>query len=190
MIGDGLARVRAIIVQAYGRNLDGGERGPLVSAYYLARIRDVVRELAPAAEPSERCAHEGIGLPGCTTCDPRTFRSRADIDTEIATIVRVAFGAGDVTVRSGGVNMTARVEDLCREPSEDGPFGMLVAQACGGTCAEAVDLRARLVNIYHLTLTGGDPDVTLRAVRAASSPGAPAPAREYSGAPPAGGSHA
>lgn len=188
-MSDTLAKVRAIIVEAYGHN-HGSERGPLVNAFYLARIRDVVRELAPAAAPNERCTHEGIGLPGCTTCDPRTFRSRADIDTEIATIVRVAFGAGDVTVRSGGVNMTARVEDLCREPSEDGPGRTLVVDACGGTCAEANDLRRRLVNIYHLTLTGGDAAGTLLAVRAASSPGAPAPAREYSGAPPAGGSNA
>lgn len=102
---DTLRRVRSLIIQMYGRNLDGSERGPLVNAFYLAQIRDAVREPASAAEPS----------------------------------------------------------------------------ACGGICAEAIDLRARLVNIYHLTLTGGDPALSLLAVRDASSPGASAPAREYSG---------
>lgn len=44
-------------------------------------------------------------------------------------------------------------------------------------CADCIGLRARLVNIYHLTLTyRGDAAETLRAVRAASGPGAPAPA--------------
>jgi hypothetical protein len=43
-------------------------------------------------------------------------------------------------------------------------------------CPSCVDLRTRLVNIYHLTLNGGDPATTLAAVRAASGPGAPAPA--------------
>lgn len=42
-------------------------------------------------------------------------------------------------------------------------------------CADCNDLRGRLVNIYHLTLTGHDLAATVRAVRAASGPGAPAP---------------
>lgn len=169
MNGDALAKVRAIIVQAYGRNLDGSDRGPLVSAYYLARIRDVVRELAPvpAVEPSAE--PDDMHSPELCGCDE-------------------------------ALALRGEIARLRTELAQ--------TRACGGTCAEAVDLRARLVNIYRLTLTGGDADVTLRAVRAASSPGAPAPAREYSGtetqhgrcgfdclacaagAPPAGGSHA
>jgi len=47
-------------------------------------------------------------------------------------------------------------------------------------CAACIDLRARLTNIYHLTLNGGDAAGIVRAIRAASGPGAPAPARlEY-----------
>lgn len=42
-------------------------------------------------------------------------------------------------------------------------------------CASCIDLRQRLVNIYHLTLTGHDPAATVQAVREASGPGAPAP---------------
>lgn len=44
-------------------------------------------------------------------------------------------------------------------------------------CASCVDLRQRLVNVYHLTLTGHghDPAATVRAVREASGPGAPSP---------------
>lgn len=42
-------------------------------------------------------------------------------------------------------------------------------------CPECVELRKRLVNIYHLTLTGPDPAATVRAVREASGPGAPSP---------------
>jgi hypothetical protein len=42
-------------------------------------------------------------------------------------------------------------------------------------CASCIELRQRLVNIYHLTLTYHDPAATVRAVREASEPGAPAP---------------
>lgn len=42
-------------------------------------------------------------------------------------------------------------------------------------CDSCIDLRQRLINVYHLTLTGADPAATVRAVRAASGPGAPSP---------------
>lgn len=48
-------------------------------------------------------------------------RTRAEVDAEIATVVRVAFGAGSFEVRSGAVNMTGRVEDLCREETAPEP---------------------------------------------------------------------
>jgi hypothetical protein len=55
---------------------------------------------------------------------------------------------------------------------------------CDAPCADCKDLRARLVNIYHLTLNYGEaPAAVLLAIRAASGPGAPAP-------PPREGSHA
>jgi hypothetical protein len=49
------------------------------------------------------------------------------------------------------------------------------APAPGGACEDCADLRARLRNIYHQTLTFNDPAAALRAVREASAPGAPAP---------------
>lgn len=91
-----LIDVQAIIRQAYGGDLNGSERGPLVSSSYLASIRDRLRGVETARPPE--------------------------------------------------------------------------------VCASCVDLRVRLVNIYHLTLTHRDPLESLRAVRAASGPGAPAPA--------------
>lgn len=42
-------------------------------------------------------------------------------------------------------------------------------------CAECIDLRQRLINVYHLTLTGHDAAATVQAIREASGPGAPAP---------------
>ncbi len=38
-------------------------------------MHDALTATAAVTEPEPRCAHEGIGLPGCTTCDPRTHRS-------------------------------------------------------------------------------------------------------------------
>ena len=49
------------------------------------------------------------------------------------------------------------------------------APAPGGACEDCADLRARLRNIYHQTLTFNDPAAAVRAVREASAPGAPAP---------------
>ncbi len=43
------------------------------------------------------------------------LRTRAEVDAEIATVVRMAYGAGSVQVRSGAVNMTGRIEALCAE---------------------------------------------------------------------------
>lgn len=42
-------------------------------------------------------------------------------------------------------------------------------------CASCVDLRGRLVTIYHQTLNYQDAPTALLAIRAASGPGAPAP---------------
>lgn len=42
-------------------------------------------------------------------------RTRAEVDAEIAAIVRVAFGAGTISLTSGAVNMTGRLEELCAE---------------------------------------------------------------------------
>lgn len=93
---DVLIDVQAILVQAYGGDLNGSERGPLVSSTYLASIRDRLR----------------------------------------------------------GVE-TARAPEVC--------------ESC-------IDLRIRLVNIYHLTLNYQDAAATVRHIRAASAPGAPRPA--------------
>jgi hypothetical protein len=52
---------------------------------------------------------------------PKPLRTRAEVDAEIATVMRVAFGAGSVQVRSGAVNMTSRLEELCDEPLAPDP---------------------------------------------------------------------
>ncbi len=93
--------VQAILVEAYGGNLAGSERGPLVSSFYLARIRDRMLGYVPSR----------------------------------------------------------RVE----------------------ICGSCIDLRGRLLNVYHLTLNYQDAPTALLAIRAASGPAAPAPALEYSG---------
>lgn len=90
-----LIDVQALLVQAFGRDLDAPERSNLVASCYLAQIRDRLR-----------------GMPSPPAAPP---------------------------------------------------------------CPDCVDLRVRLTNIYHLTLTGQDALSTVRAVRAASGPGAPAP---------------
>jgi hypothetical protein len=94
-----LADVHAVLVQAYGGDLNGSARGPLVSSFYLAQIRDRLLGHEPA-----RPVH---------------------------------------------------------------------------VCGECIDLRTRLVNIYHLTLTGTDAASVVRTVRAASSPGAPVLSGEH-----------
>jgi len=45
------------------------------------------------------------------------LRTRAEVDAEIATICRVAYGAGSIAVVSGAVNMSNRIEQLCAEPT-------------------------------------------------------------------------
>lgn len=49
------------------------------------------------------------------------LRTRAEVDAEIATIVRHAHGSGVVHVHTSNVDVTARVEQLCDEPTADGP---------------------------------------------------------------------
>jgi hypothetical protein len=68
-------------------------------------------------------------------------------------------------------DLAENILEIIRASPRDG-----AAQAC----ASCTDLRGRLVNIYHLTLTYGDDAPTaLRTIRAASSPGAPAPAVRF-----------
>lgn len=93
-----LKAVREVLARAFGPDLDGSERGEMVSRFYLARIRDVVRETLPGAHA---------------------------------------------------------VPDACED------------------CA---DLRNRLANIYHLTLTYREAGETMRHIRASSGPGAQAQA--------------
>jgi len=97
---DVLLEVHSVLVEAYGGDLRGSNRGPLVSSHYLARIRDRLLGYVP----------------------PRAVH----------------------------------------------------------VCASCIELRTRLVNIYHLTLTGESTAGALAAVREASGPGAPAPANTES----------
>lgn len=47
------------------------------------------------------------------------LRTRAEVDAEIATFIRVAHGAGYFTVISGAVNFSSQLEKLCDEPTRD-----------------------------------------------------------------------
>lgn len=49
------------------------------------------------------------------------MRTRAEVDAEIATFIRVAYGAGYFSVISGAVNFSSQLERLCSEPIEDAP---------------------------------------------------------------------
>jgi hypothetical protein len=69
---------------------------------------------------------------------------------------------GERVARGGGYYLS-RIRDLLRNVPPN------------SACAECVELRARLVNIYHLTLNGGGAASTVKAIRSASGPGAPLP---------------
>jgi hypothetical protein len=106
----------------------------------------------------------------------RRLRTRAEVDTEIANLVRERAAMPrpydlDEVVRQG-----KRIELLVREPTaEASPPGDELA--AGEACEGCRDLRARLRNVYHLTLTYSSvrPGTTMQAIREASAPGAPAP---------------
>jgi hypothetical protein len=73
---------------------------------------------------------------------------------------------GERVARGGGYYLS-RIRDLLRNVAP--------SSGSGHACAECVELRARLVNIYHLTLNGGGAASTVKAIRSASGPGAPLP---------------
>lgn|GEM_PF-6279169 len=111
----------------------------------------------------------------------RRLRTRAEIDTEIANLVRERATMPRPYDLDEVSRIAKRIELLCREPTaEASPPGDELA--AGGACEGCRDLRARLRNIYHLTLTYSSAAATIQAIREASAPGAPAPP-----APPASG---
>jgi hypothetical protein len=60
------------------------------------------------------------------------LRTRADVDAEIATICRVAYGAGNIAVVSGAVNMSNRIEKLCAEPTAPEAETLVDCDVCDG----------------------------------------------------------
>jgi hypothetical protein len=117
----------------------------------------------------------------CRTLDrlceaARRRRTRAVIDAEIANLCRDRATLPRPMDLDEAARINRRIETLCREPSAEAePPAMASPPAA---CADCIELRARLVNIYHLTITGSDAASTVRAVRVASGPGAPALAEE------------
>lgn len=117
------------------------------------------------------CDH---GFGRCPACDePTSLRnevSRRAIAAvlDVQRILAKAFGPdlGGCAPESSAYYL-ALIRDRLRGVDPAAP-----AQAC----ADCLDLRARLVNVYHLTLTGDDAAAVVLAVRAASGPGAPSPA--------------
>jgi len=106
----------------------------------------------------------------------RRLRTRAEVDTEIANLVRERATMPRPYDLDEVSRIARRIEVLCREPTaEAAPPGDELA--AGGACEGCRDLRARVRNIYHLTLTysSGRAVATIQAIREASAPGAPAP---------------
>jgi hypothetical protein len=83
------------------------------------------------------------------------------------TVTAIRFENGCLEWPGGGMNLSMLRGLLSRAGLE-----IVVAP---GHCASCSDLRARLRNIYHLTLNFRDAPAALVAVREASGPGAPAP---------------
>lgn len=129
-----------------------------------------------------------LGTAVCRTLDllckaARRVRTLADVDAEIVELSRQLATLPRPIDLDEVSRLRKRIEECCREPTAEASppaaGGELDAPAeLAAACPSCAELRARLVNIYHLTLTGdgeGDPGV-VRAIRAASGPGAPAPA--------------
>lgn len=57
-----LGHIRAILAKAYGPDLDGSERGELVSRHFLMDLRDVVRNTLPGAPPELGACEDCEGL--------------------------------------------------------------------------------------------------------------------------------
>lgn len=101
----------------------------------------------------------------------RRVRTRAEVDAELGNLCRDLeamprpFDLDEVT------RIRKRIGEVVREVTEDAPSPVSPAELRLRDQLE--ELRGRLVRIYHLTLTGQDAPATLRAVRAASAPGAP-----------------
>jgi hypothetical protein len=157
----------------------------------------------------EQLAHESVTYwhtpgPGpkplstelCRTLDElcaaaRVLRTIAEVDAEMGRLQRELETLPRPIDLDEVSRIRRRISELCREPTAPYEGIDYVAEwsedldraEARELAAGAADLRARLVNIYHLTLTGGaDPVAALQAIRAASGPGAPAP--------PAGSEHA
>lgn len=99
----------------------------------------------------------------------RIMRQAVDLAIEIYAVLQQAYGtdlAGAARGKLVSSHYLARIRDLMLGHKPERPPQI---------CAECIELRQRLVNVYHLTLTGSDPESTVRAVREVSGPGAPAP---------------
>lgn len=114
----------------------------------------------------------------CATLDAlveatRRRRPLAAIDAELAGLCRERAALRRPYDLDEVSRINRRIEELCREPS--GEDAGEASASSPATCNECAALRARLTNIYHLTLTGGNALSTLGAIRGACGPGAPDP---------------
>ena len=111
----------------------------------------------------------------CATLDAvleesRRLRPLDEINAELADLCRTRSALPRPYDLDEVSRINRRIEELCREPSAES-----AGEASPASCNECAALRARLTNIYHLTLTGGNALSTLVAIRGACGPGAPDP---------------
>lgn len=105
----------------------------------------------------------------------RRLRTLAEVDAEIGQLERELVTLPRPVDLEAAGRIRRRILELCQEcTAEASPPHAEASPAA--PCPDCVELRGRITNIYHLTLTGEwDPLATVRAVRAASGPGAPSP---------------
>lgn len=98
----------------------------------------------------------------------RIIARAVELALEVHRILKVAYGPdlrGSDRGRLVSATLLAMIRDRFQGYEPEQPPQV---------CAECIALRARLVNIYHLTLTGQDAASTVTAIREMCCPGAPA----------------
>lgn len=117
----------------------------------------------------EEIAREVTTGPLVSSDAARIFDQALDIVIDVYALLQRAYGvdlAGRPRSEPVSAFFLAQIRDRLRGFVPERPHE---------PCAACLDLRQRIVNVYHLTLTGDDPAATVRAVRDATAPGAPAP---------------
>lgn len=96
------------------------------------------------------------------------LRTRAEVDAEIATIVRTAYGSGTFHIRCGCAEVSPRVEELCREQTAPEPPQLIDCEfpEPDPVPCDCVVLRDQLHRIRALAQPVGGSVIPTRAERA------------------------